>query len=246
MKKISTLLICLLPSKIAVLFLKLIGHKVSLGANIGFSFIYVDEIILDKDSRIGHFNFIKTKSIHLKKNSIIGLLNLFKGPFKIFLDEKSIINKNNKFTSGYFPITYGEQLLKLGKGTGITNSNFFDLTNSIIFGEHCQVAGSSSQFWTHGYIHADKGIERIRIDGEIVLGNNVYIGSRCLFNPGVTVADSINIGGNSVISKDLKEPGMYVNQALRYLKINIDNAKQNFKRITTEGLIEEIYSKNKM
>ena len=133
----------------------------------------------------------------------------------------------------------------LGKGTGVTSNNYFDLTNSISFGENCQVAGINSQFWTHGYMHADKGIDRIRIDGKIEIGNNVYIGSRCLFNPGVKVADAINIGANSVISKDLKKPGMYVNQTLRHIETDINQTRKKFKKVTTKGLIEEIYTKNK-
>jgi len=65
-----------------------------------------------------------------------------------------------------------------------------------------------------------------------------------LFNPGVTVGSSINIGGNSVISKDLKQSGMYVNQTLRHIYTDIDKSRAKLKKIEKIGLIEEVYTKN--
>lgn len=244
MKQFLTALCALFPSKLAHFFLKLLGHDISWKSKIGFSILYVKKICLTNNAIIGHFNLFKIESIFLKKDSSIGSFNLFKGPFHILLESNTNIGKLNRFQRGSFPISYDKSELKIGQGTRITTGNYFDLTNSITFGEDSQVAGMESQFWTHGYMHADKGIDRIRIDGEIKIGNNVYIGSRCLFNPGVTVFDAINIGGNSVISKDLKTSGMYVNQTLRYIETDINKTRQKLKKVETSGLIEEVYTKN--
>ena len=221
-----TALFSLFPSKSANLFLKLLGHKISWNSKIGLSILYVKSLTLDKNSKIGHFNF-------------------FKGPITLFLGKKSRIGKFNKFTRAYSPITYGNSSLCIEDGTGITYDNFFDLTCSISFGKNSQVAGKGSQFWTHGYMHANSGTERIRVDGDIIIGDNVYVGTRCVFNPGVKVSNAINIGGNSVISKDLTEPGMYVNQSLRYLKKDVQQVRERLTRVHEKHLIEEIYTKNK-
>ena len=101
--KLLVLISSFFPSFIAVFFLKILGHKVSWKAKIGFSLIYTDTIFLDDFAKIGHFNFIKINSIHLNQNALIGSSNIFKGSFNLFLDVKSRIRKNNKFTSGYFP-----------------------------------------------------------------------------------------------------------------------------------------------
>lgn len=183
-------------------------------------------------------------SIQLKENAAIRNFNFFKGPFKIDLSEETNIGKQNTFLRGNHKVSFGNSILSVGKGTRITSANHFDLTKSITFGEFSQVAGINTQFWTHGYLHADEGKERIRIDGEINIGNNVYIGSRCLINPGVTVANAINIGGNSVVSKDLLKSGMYVNQKLRYLENNIEKARSKFNRVKEENLIDEVYEKS--
>ena len=83
------------------------------------------------------------------------------------------------------------------------------------------------------------------MDGEIIIGDNVYVGTKCVFNPGVKVSNAINIGGNSVISKDLNESGMYVNQSLRYLKKDAQEVRERLTRVSEKNLTEEIYTKNR-
>ena len=177
-----TALFSLLPSKLANLFLKLLGHKISWNSKIGLSILYVKSLTLDENSKIGHFNFLIVESIKLSDQAVIKNLNLFKGPITVFLGKKSRIGRFNKFRRAYSPITYGKSSLYIEDGTGITYHNFFDLTCSITFGKNSQVAGKGSQFWTHGYMHSNSGTERIRVDGEIIIGDNVYVGTRCVFN----------------------------------------------------------------
>lgn len=246
MKKFLTAFFCLFPGKCSNLFLKMLGHKISWKAKIGFSFLYIEKLSLDGNSKIGHFNFFKIEGLHLSDKSVIRDFNLFKGSFFVTLKKESAIGRKNKFTSAYPPQTYGESYLKLSYGTRITYGNFFDLTCSITFGSHSQVAGMGSQFWTHGYVHAKEGVDRIRVDGDITIGNNVYIGTSCLFNPGVSVANAINIGGNSSVSKNLKTSGMYVNQPLRYIEMDIETTKARLEKIEIQGLLENVYSKNKI
>jgi len=245
MKKFFTAFFALFPSKIPHLFLKMLGHKISWKSKIGFSFLFVNMLELEEFSKIGHFNFIKLDILKMSKKSVIKNLNYFKGPIKVFLKEKSIVGRLNKFTRAYSPVNYDTSSLKIGTGTGITHGNFFDLTCNISFGAHSQVAGIGSQFWTHGYIHAKEGSDRIRVDGDIHIGSNVYIGTKCLFNPGVNIASAINIGGNSVISKDLIKSGMYANQPLRYIEMDIEKTKSKLKKVSTKGLLDDVYTKNK-
>lgn len=245
MKKIFNAIACLVPfSFLRVLLLNILGNNVSYKAKLGWGVYLVNEIELKECSRIGMLNFIRANKICLSKNAFIKNLNYIKGPFNVVLGEKSGIAMQNKIRRAYHPVTYGISELKLGYNTFIVSNNFFDLTRSIIMGDNTQLAGIRTEFWTHGYVHDSEGEGRIRIDGEIHLGNNVYVGSRCLFNPGVTIGNAINIGGNSVISKDLNESGMYVNQSLRFLKKDIHSVKQKMTEIKGENLIEKVYIKS--
>ena len=88
-----TALFSLLPSKLANLFLKLLGHKISWNSKIGLSILYVKSLTLDENSKIGHFNFLIVDSVKLSDQAVIKNLNLFKGPITVFLGRKSRIGR---------------------------------------------------------------------------------------------------------------------------------------------------------
>ena len=215
------------------------GKKVK----IGFSFIKAKQITLGDNVKIGHLNLILNKSITLNNDAYIGYLNVLKGPFNLELDKKAAIGNKNYITRSNLGITYGESDLILGELTKITTGHHIDLTQSISFGKFSILAGVRSQMWTHGYYHSNTGKDRIRIDGQITIGDNVYIGSGCIFNPGVTVANAIHIGGGSVISKNLKKPGMYVGQGLRYIDNDLEKVKYKLKKVKEPNLVESVYVK---
>ena len=71
-------------------------------------------------------------------------------------------------------------------------------------------------------MHGPHGPDRYRVDGSVVLENNVYIGSRSLISGGVRVGSSIQVGAGTVVSKSLTEKAMYVSQGLRVLPLPPD------------------------
>jgi acetyltransferase-like isoleucine patch superfamily enzyme len=243
MKKGFTFLACLFPSKLAILFLKIIGHTISWKSKIGFSFVFAKALVLEKNSKIGHFNIIKIDKIRLGEGAYIGHLNVFNGPFSINFDTRGAVGNSNIISRAPLGVTYGESTLKIGELSKITARHTIDLTKNISLGKFSTIAGASTQVWTHGYIHAKKGKDRIRIDGEIHIKDNVYIGSNCVMNAGVTINNAITVGSNSTISKDLVEPGMYVGQKLRFLEKNIDDVKAVLTKVDLPNLVENVYQK---
>jgi len=244
MKKLLIALICLLPSKLPNIILSGLGFNVSFKAKIGFSIILTPNIHLSEYSRIGHFNFIKCNEIILKPNSYVNHLNIVKGPFDLLLDIKAAIGNNNKIVRAPIGVSYRKSKLTLGELSKLTSCHYVDLTKSITFGKFSTLAGISSQIWTHGYVHEEKGAGRIRVDGEINIGDNVYIGSSCVFNPGVKIADAISVGSGSVISKDLTEKGLYVNQSLRLVKQDINKVKLKLTKLEEGMSIDNVYLKS--
>ena len=179
----------------------------------------------------------------LDKYTSIGNFNIFKGPICVSLLEKSGVSKNNKFRRANSPISYGKSRLELGENSFIVSNHFLDLTRTITIGDNSILAGIRSQLWTHGYYHADTGSDRIRIDGEIHIGDNVYIGSSCIFNPGVKVSNAIHIGAGSTISKNLEKQGMYVGQGLRYIENDLERIKNKLQKVDVKNLVEPVYEK---
>lgn len=231
-----------LPSLILRPLLRLLGHKIGKKVKIGFSVMSTTNITIGDGSKIGHLNLFFNSKIELSNNTKIGYLNIFKGPFSLILDHKAAVGNKNYLSRGALGLTYGKSDLKLGELTKITTGHHLDLTRSIVLGDFSILAGIRSQMWTHGYYHAETGKDRIRIDGEIHIGNNVYVGSGCIFNPGIKVLNGIHIGGGSVISKNLTEQGMYVGQALRHIPQTFSQIKSKLNKVD-KNLIEKVYTK---
>ena len=174
MKKYITGVLCfILPSFFLRYALRLLGHSIGRKARIGFSFLLVDNIEMYDNVKIGHFNIILNEKLVLSNKSIIGYLNILKGPFTLVLKPKAALGNKNYITRARRGITYGQSFLTLGELTKVTTGHHLDVTRSITFGDFSILAGIRSQMWTHGYYHSEQGKGRIRIDGEIMIGNNV-------------------------------------------------------------------------
>ena len=91
MRNFIAVLVCILPSFIGVLVLRLLGHKIGKKVRIGFSFICAKQITLEDNVKIGHFNLIINNALVLNKGVCIGYLNMLKGPFNLLLKEKIIM-----------------------------------------------------------------------------------------------------------------------------------------------------------
>ena len=130
-------------------------------------------------------------------DSRIGRFNLFNGPFKVILKNKSSIGMSNKFICGnwttdkeYSGSRY-QRLLELGKRSMITSEHFFDIAGQFILGEGSWIAGRASQFWTHG-----AGVQ----DRDIKIGDNCYLGSAVRFSPGAEIGNNVLVAMGSVVS----------------------------------------------
>ncbi|HTN45676.1 MAG TPA: hypothetical protein VL098_04960 [Flavipsychrobacter sp.] len=242
-KILSAMLLLVLPVKWSYWLLNIMGHRIHKKARCGFSLIVCDRIQLGADAAIGNMNLVKIERIVLDEKSKIGKFNVLNGPYSLHLASTAIIGKFNKMSRGKSGTSYRDAELKMGTGAIIVSNHYLDLTKSVTFGDYSILAGISSQIWTHGYMHAPEGPERFRVDGAVNIGNNVYIGSGSIINPGVYIAASINVGGGSCVAKSLLQPGMYVSQPLRYIPKKYEDTKAKLKQITAEGLIEEVYEK---
>lgn len=89
---------------------------------------------MDVEATIGHFNLIIVDSLVMKKESRIGHLNFIKGGFDVLMDEKSSIHNLNKISS--IAVLYESVCLHLRRNARIGVSHLLDLTSSITIGEN--------------------------------------------------------------------------------------------------------------
>lgn len=243
MNKLCTIILAFcLPSRLAIPLLNCFGHKIHPSAKIGFSILALHRIYMDKNTSIGHFNIIRANKLLMREGAFMKRFNRVIGPINLLFQEHAALATSNSVYRAEAPVSVGLATLKLGKLGQIVSQNKLDLTKSITIGDNTTVGGHGGQFWTHGFVHAKKGAGRVRVDGEIVLGNNVYVGSRCMFNPGVYVGDAVTIGANVCVSKSFKKPGMYVPQSLRRIPQDLENIRCRLVK-NNQQTIEEVYEK---
>jgi acetyltransferase-like isoleucine patch superfamily enzyme len=166
-------------------------------------------------ARIRHGTLIKVQSLELAEGASIHHLNRIKGRFDVILGRDAMIGHRNEIIRN--SRLSDPAVFRLGKVSGITSKHRLDVTRSIEFGDYSTLAGSGSQIWTHGYIHEEEGAGRYRIDGNIVIEDNVYIGSMSFISMGVRIGKGVIIGGGASVASDLPEAGLYVSSALRKL-----------------------------
>ncbi len=191
-------LLALFPTWLVRPVINLLGFRIAKNAKVGLSWIMIESLDMATGSRIGHFSRIA-------------------GPFSIRLAQFGAIGNSNKVIRAPPGISVGASLLNIGVWSKITSRHLIDMTCSITIGDYSTIAGNGCQLWTHGYVHAEDGIDRYRIDGPIVIEDNVYIGSMSFISMGVRIGKGVIVGGGTSVARDLLEPGLYVSSPIRQL-----------------------------
>lgn len=204
-KLIISVMIGIIPFQFLkkLLYKAIFGYQIDRNTYIGISIILCKRFHMGEGSRIGHFNVIwQVNDLVMQYKTVINRQNYLRGIDSFFMDSESSIGKRNFFTRNNILTKHGSFFL--GKKSIVTIDHQFDLIDDIIIRENSVIAGSGSQFWTHGF-----DIWRNRIQGPITISANVYIGSRSLCNLNVAIARNTQIAMGSVISKSISEEGYF-------------------------------------
>ena len=216
-RKSLTAIVCLLaPPPFKRGLLNVLGHRVSSGARIGFSIVRVERLCMEAGARIGHLNWIDLRRLAMRRSANIGSMNTIRRGMSIRLADYAAIGNRNAFVRGWTPSPVEPSLLRLGVWAKVTSEHYVEMTRSIRLGDYSTIAGVRTQFWTHGFVHAETGLDRWLVVGKIIVGDNVYIGSGSVVTCGVRIANAVSLGVASSVVKSLDKPGLYAAQPLRY------------------------------
>lgn len=207
------IVIAIVPSNAARIFLYrwLLGYRIDGGSRIGAFTLLLARKVDMKQAIIGPMNVIRIDSLEMSGGALIGKLNIFSKLKRLQIAEDACILHRN-FIGGTHgtSVESGREELSMGRGSQISISCFFDLSDRITLGESVVIAGSGTQFWTHGFDH-----RRSRSVAPIAIGNNVFIGAASTVAQGVQVCPDVVVGAGSVIHRSITEPGLYVSYNLR-------------------------------
>jgi len=189
----------------------MLGYDISWEARIApFTIIIADHCKIER-AQIGPFNYLEATSLELAEGVVIGRLNRVKWLRLLRVGKNTSISSSNTMCGtrpGISPFKMLENV-EIGSGCTITNRHSFDVSDEITMGHNVTVAGSGTQFWTHGF-----GINRVKIQARIAIGSNGYIGSRSIVVQGVSIADDVVIGAGTIVSRPITSGGFYVSAVL--------------------------------
>ncbi len=118
----------------------------------------------------------------------------------------------------YFPV-FIEQLenLKIGENVAINAFVHIWATVPVEIGENTMIA-AHVQITTATHDYAMHPMRNTRIDKEIKIGKNVWIGSGAIIFPGVTIGDNVVIGAGTLVNKDIPSGKIAYGVPVRIIK----------------------------
>lgn len=144
----------------------------------------------------------------------------------------SILLKNQNFRIGRF--TYGKpNVLDWQEGSKLEIGSFCSIAGNVtIF-----LGGNHRLDWisTYPFMEFSKYFEKAsKIEGhpsskgDVIIGNDVWLGYGCTILSGVRIGDGAVIGANTVVSKDVRPYQVVVGNPGRVIKSRFDESEINF------------------
>ncbi len=160
-----------------------------------------------RSARIGMFNLLDIEKLVMKDHAEIrGIGNVFMSMYRVEMDEYARIGAPrvglNMFRGTANKRHIPSASFRMGKCSLIELFHYFDNCGDIVIGENTVIGGIKSVFFTHA-LYKDEY-------EPIVLGDNVYVGSNCLFQMGVTIPNKAVIGLGSVLVSPVEEEGAFI------------------------------------
>lgn len=198
-----------------IVYRKFFGYTISKSARIGFSFINIDQLVMDPGSIVGNFNFIGNfDALVMKYKSKIHSFNWLTG--------FSTTGKSRHFA--HQPSR--KSLLSIGCHSAITKYHHFDVTNVIQIGQFTTIAGYNSVFLTHS-ININKCIQD---SSPIIIGDYCFVGSNCMFLGNACLPNYCVLGAKSLLSKPyVEEFSLYAGLPAKRIK-SLDKSALYFHR----------------
>lgn len=216
---ISFFISCLPFNGIRIFLLRIfLGYDIDYESKVGMLNIINCSYVKMRKAQIGFLNLIIVNELNLKEKSSIHKQNRLKYLNQLHLDVNAEIRSGNFIGAPIKgtiddAIHFEKQNIFIGKNSSILRNNYFDVVEEINIGENVVFGGNGSEIWTHGF-----DVHRKMLVGKVTFGNNIFIGSNCIFTKNVSVIGNTSIGPASVIYKSIIEEGVYSTHNIRKIK----------------------------
>jgi acetyltransferase-like isoleucine patch superfamily enzyme len=190
-RRILLLFSALFPWPLRRSFLeKQFGYSIHPTSHIGLCWIFPKRLIMEENSRIGHFTFCKEIDLlHLGPHAIIGHLNWItgfpSGPSRHFAHQPD-----------------RQPALIVEAHAGISSRHLIDCTARVRIGAFATIGGFRSQLITHS-IDLNAGRQSAE---PIDIGEYCFVGTNCVVLGGSSLPHHSILGAQSLLNKQWNEP----------------------------------------
>lgn len=133
---------------------------------------------------------------------------------KLDLGTKTWISENCTFSSsdgGNLSIGFNNYF---GKNCNIISLEEIKIGDNNLFGPNVIIVDHDHYYTDNNVLICKQGY----IKKKISIGSNIWIGGNVTICKGVTIVDRVIVGANSLVNRDLKEPGVYGGVPARKIK----------------------------
>lgn len=119
---------------------------------------------------------------------------------RIFLNCYHDVNiaKGVPIYSGFY---WWKGMLRIGEGSSIGFNNHFDCRRGIEIGKNVDTA-TGVMIWSLHHDYNDSNF--CEKGGKVIIGDYVWLGSRCIILPGVTIGEGAVVAAGAVVCKDVE------------------------------------------
>ena len=191
LKRMLLVLMIFMPSSIKIfIFNHFLNCKIDKSAKIGFSYINCKSIIIGKNSRIGHFNIIKSLNLlQIDNNAGLGHFNKISA---VPLSSSKHFTENLERSSHFI----------MRQHSSMTGHHYIDCCGGVIIEEFSILAGMGTQIFTHGINIKTNTQEASPVN----IGKYCMIGTRSIILKGACLPDYSVLGAGSVLQKPYDTP----------------------------------------
>lgn len=154
------------------------------------------------------------RGINLSKNSFVHHSVDISHPKKVKVGESSILYKQiSIYTNEYGSFEIGKNSHIAPFGYLLIDKNRVVIGDDVAIGPFCSVICHSNK------IDGDSNLfSKNYLDGDITIGNNVFIGTQCTILPGTIIEDNVVIASNSVVKGRIESSSVYGGSPVKKIK----------------------------
>ena len=142
----------------------------------------------------------------IRKNILLVKIAKFLGKFYTF-------QFNKKYSIGKY--TYGNPMILYGEGADLKIGNYCSIAKGVII----YLGGNHNVDWITTYPFPEIFVENVASSkGDVIIGNDVWIGRNATILSGVKIGDGAIVGANSVVTKDVSPYSVVAGNPAKHLK----------------------------